>query len=153
MWAGTLATIPAGWNLCDGNNGTPDLRSRFVMGAAAAANPGGTGGASTHSHAFTQPTAANESAHTHTYTQVPNHVHVENINTATTGGAVGFPALKDTSTSGSEATGLSTANPTGGVATGTTNAGSAHAHTISGGAVADGANVPPYYALAFIQKA
>jgi len=34
-WSGTIATIPAGWILCDGNNGTPDLRDRFVIGANA----------------------------------------------------------------------------------------------------------------------
>lgn len=33
MWSGTISTIPAGWNLCDGTNGTPDLRDRFVVGA------------------------------------------------------------------------------------------------------------------------
>jgi hypothetical protein len=33
MWSGTVATIPAGWVLCDGSNGTPDLRDRFVVGA------------------------------------------------------------------------------------------------------------------------
>jgi len=84
-------------------------------------------------------TNANESAHTHTYTDVPNHVHVENINTATTGGAAGFPALVDTSTSGSSALGLSTANNTGGVATGTTAAGSAHTHTFTGSSTTVGA--------------
>jgi hypothetical protein len=94
---------------------------------------GTSGGGSAHTH--TGP------SHTHTYSQVPNHVHVENINTATTGGAVGFPALKDTSTSGSEATGLSTANPTGGVAQGTSdaggtgNTGSESAHTHAAGTV------------------
>ncbi len=31
MWSGS--TVPDGWALCDGNNGTPDLRGRFVMGA------------------------------------------------------------------------------------------------------------------------
>lgn len=46
MWSGTLATIPSGWALCDGNNGTPNLIDRFVQGVATAAtNPGGTGGA------------------------------------------------------------------------------------------------------------
>ena len=30
-WTGT--TPPAGWALCDGSNGTPDLRGRFVLGA------------------------------------------------------------------------------------------------------------------------
>lgn len=51
MWHGTLANIPAGWVLCDGTNGTPDLRDKFVRGAANAANPGTTGGADTHTHA------------------------------------------------------------------------------------------------------
>lgn len=31
MWYGT--TIPQGWNICNGSNGTPDLRNRFVIGA------------------------------------------------------------------------------------------------------------------------
>ena len=39
MWAGSVATIPTGWQLCNGSgtttNGTsiPDLRNRFVLGA------------------------------------------------------------------------------------------------------------------------
>ena len=33
MWSGTVASIPSGWALCDGTNGTPDLRDRFVVGA------------------------------------------------------------------------------------------------------------------------
>ena len=33
IWRGSVATIPAGWVLCNGANGTPDLRSRFVYGA------------------------------------------------------------------------------------------------------------------------
>ncbi len=33
MWSGTIATIPTGWVLCDGDNGTPDLRDRFIVGA------------------------------------------------------------------------------------------------------------------------
>lgn len=32
-WYGTADNIPAGWHLCDGTNGTPDLRDRFVLGA------------------------------------------------------------------------------------------------------------------------
>lgn len=31
MWSGSIATIPTGWVFCDGNNGTPDLRNRFVI--------------------------------------------------------------------------------------------------------------------------
>lgn len=33
MWSGEVDEIPAGWSLCDGSNGTPDLRSRFIVGA------------------------------------------------------------------------------------------------------------------------
>jgi hypothetical protein len=44
MWSGTLANIPAGWALCDGNNGTPDLRNKFIYGVASGEDPGGTGG-------------------------------------------------------------------------------------------------------------
>src|SRR6185369_11516031 len=47
MWAGLLSNIPSGWHLCDGQSGTPDLRSKFIKGAAAGADPGATGGAAT----------------------------------------------------------------------------------------------------------
>jgi len=53
MWSGTLSSIPEGWQLCDGTNGTPDLRGRFVMGVSSGENPGATGGASTHTHSGT----------------------------------------------------------------------------------------------------
>lgn len=32
MWSGNPGNIPAGWALCDGSNGTPDLRGRFIVG-------------------------------------------------------------------------------------------------------------------------
>lgn len=44
MWAGTLLNIPAGWSLCDGTGGTPDLRERFIVGTPNGVNPGDTGG-------------------------------------------------------------------------------------------------------------
>lgn len=50
LWSGLLTNIPSGWALCDGMNGTPDLRDRFVRGAAAGADPGAMGGAGTHAH-------------------------------------------------------------------------------------------------------
>lgn len=41
MWSGTNASIPAGWALCNGSNGTPDLTDKFVISVASAAeNPG-----------------------------------------------------------------------------------------------------------------
>ena len=46
MWHGLISNIPAGWIICDGNNGTPNLLGRFVEGVATAeTNPGTTGGA------------------------------------------------------------------------------------------------------------
>ena len=46
MWSGTVATIPDGFSLCDGSNGTPDLRNRFVVGAGSTYAVGATGGSS-----------------------------------------------------------------------------------------------------------
>jgi len=41
MWSGTIASIPAGWNLCNGSNGTPDLTDKFIVSVASAVdNPG-----------------------------------------------------------------------------------------------------------------
>ena len=46
IWTGTIANIPSGYVICDGNNSTPNLLTRFVEGVATAAtNPGTTGGA------------------------------------------------------------------------------------------------------------
>ncbi|HAJ92717.1 MAG TPA: hypothetical protein DCO71_08935 [Gammaproteobacteria bacterium] len=51
MWSGPLDAIPAGWALCDGKDGTPDLSNRFVLGAGAADEYlGSTGGSRTHKH-------------------------------------------------------------------------------------------------------
>jgi hypothetical protein len=69
MWSGTIATIPSGYNLCDGTNGTPDLRNQFIV--AANADSGGqakttitgvalkSGGANTHTHAVNITTSTN----------------------------------------------------------------------------------------------
>jgi hypothetical protein len=50
MWSGSLDKIPSGWVLCDGRDGTPDLRDRFVVGAASEEYLGKTGGSRTHRH-------------------------------------------------------------------------------------------------------
>ena len=70
-WPSTVATLPQGWQICDGTNGTPDLRSRFARGAVAGQEAGTTGGSDTvtldstmipsHNHGITDPT------HTHAY--------------------------------------------------------------------------------------
>lgn len=38
MWSGEPSTIPNGWKLCDGRNGTPDLRNRFIVGSVEVEN-------------------------------------------------------------------------------------------------------------------
>jgi len=69
MWSGAVSAIPSGWVICDGNNSTPNLTSRFVIHADA--DSGGsydvddTGG-STTSGAHTLSTAEMPS-HTHTF--------------------------------------------------------------------------------------
>jgi hypothetical protein len=44
MWSGSIGSIPSGYYLCDGQNGTPDLRDRFVVGAGNTYAVGNTGG-------------------------------------------------------------------------------------------------------------
>lgn len=44
MWSGAINDIPAGWTLCDGTDGTPDLTDRFVIGAGGSYTPDDTGG-------------------------------------------------------------------------------------------------------------
>jgi len=50
LWSGLIVDIPDGWILCDGTNGTPDLRDRFIIAAGQFVNPGQSGGASSHKH-------------------------------------------------------------------------------------------------------
>jgi len=67
IWKGNASTIPDGFQLADGTNGTPDLRGKFVIGIAATEDDddlNGTGGASTHLHAMG--TISSATKHTHT---------------------------------------------------------------------------------------
>ena len=60
IWSGASNAIPSGWVLCDGNNSTPDLRDRFVVGAGSGYSVGDTGGAASV---------------TLTTNQIPSHTH------------------------------------------------------------------------------
>lgn len=138
MWGGLVASIPAGWLLCDGQNGTPDLRDRFIKGATG--NPGLTGGTATHAHAA----HTGVISHTHPVTD-PGHTHLTQRYPTATGASSGFTI--DTSMSGtlanntlptaSATTGVTTANPAGSVASLTHDAVN---------------HEPAYFALCFIQK-
>lgn len=33
LWSGTVIALPVNWKICDGTNGTPDLRGKFIRGS------------------------------------------------------------------------------------------------------------------------
>jgi microcystin-dependent protein len=126
MWSGSVASIPSGWALCNGSNGTPDLRNRFVVGAGSTYAVDATGGSAD----------AVVVSHTHTMNAAGDHVHSY---TAASGSSLFVPA------------GSFYSLTTG--ATANTAAAGSHTHTInSAGSSGTNANLPPYYALAYIQK-
>lgn len=75
MWSGSVASIPTGWALCNGSNGTPDLRNRFIVGAGSTYSPGNTGGANTV---------------TLTVAQIPAHTHTDRRLSSFSGSTVGY---------------------------------------------------------------
>jgi microcystin-dependent protein len=132
MWSGSIGSIPSGWYLCDGSNGTPNLTDRFVIGAGSTYAVNGTGGASTATLI-----TANLPAHTHTATVTdPGHLHtydrVNGVSGQSGGGASVISSYTTTNTS-TATTGISVTNAS---------TGSGTSFSI----------LPPYYALAFIQK-
>lgn len=130
LWSGSIGSIPAGWYLCNGSNGTPDLRDRFVVGAGSTYAVDATGGSAnaivvshTHTNSVTDP------GHTHTYTSPAF-------------GAAGEYADKSAVPTTTN-TGATTASQTTGISV-----------TIdSAGTSGTNANLPPYYALCYIMKA
>lgn len=74
LWSGSIVSIPTGWALCNGQNGTPNLQDRFVIGAGSAYTVGATGGSKdaivvshTHTQAGHSHTATTSSAGEHTH--------------------------------------------------------------------------------------
>ena len=62
LWYGATSTIPENWALCNGENNTPDLRDRFIVGAGSTYNVGALGG--NKEIALTE---AQMPSHTHTF--------------------------------------------------------------------------------------
>lgn len=152
MWSGTIATIPTGWLLCNGQPGTPDLRDRFIIGAT----QDDAGVAKTNITGSLTQTGGSKDAtlvsHTHTATVTdPGHGHEFLYSNATqssanqrpTGGFVlneaptlttqtaNTGAASSTNQIGENTTGITVANSTEGIS-GTDR------------------NLVPYYALAYI---
>ena len=72
VWRGTLATIPAGWVLCDGTNGTPNLLGVFVKGAnSQLSDVGDSGGSAGHAHGAGTPHTHATTSHNHSLTFGP----------------------------------------------------------------------------------
>jgi microcystin-dependent protein len=141
IWSGSVASVPSGWYLCNGSNGTPDLRDRFVVGAGstyAVADTGGSANAIAVSHTHTA-TTASDGTHNHDVVGTKSDGYTiygaDKFYTVSSGGPSQYvDAIKST---------------------GIASAGS-HTHTItvaSAGSSGTNANLPPYYALAYIMKA
>jgi len=126
LWSGSTGSVPATWYLCDGTNGTPDLRNSFIVGAGDTYAVNATGGTAD----------AVVVSHTHTATvDDPGHTHnVNNANggTGTPGNDLNTDQPKGTPTT-SSFTGITVTNASTGVS-------------------GTNANLPPYYALAYIMK-
>lgn len=157
MWYGSIASVPSGWYLCDGTNGTPDLRDRFVVGAGSTYAVNGTGGSAnatlvSHTHTATSTFTgsalgthshtATDSGHTHT---LPGAVSAGGIGPV--GGGSNVSTFQTVTTDSGNAnisvSSVSAGTPSGSVATSVSTEGSS----------ATNANLPPYYALAYIMKA
>jgi hypothetical protein len=135
MWSGTIAQLGVGelsnWRLCDGTNGTPDLRSRFIVGAGTdTMNVWGfnaTTGAQTFTNGQTSVgvgSTGGKVAHKLIISEMPSHQHTGKPGTTPAGGG-GNQGI---------------ANDQFGSLTGA--AGGDEYHE----------NRPPYYALAFIMR-
>ncbi len=122
MWSGDTATIPSGWALCNGANGTPDLRDRFIYGVSPGQQPGTTGGLISHSHTV--------NAHSHTVNPPPTPTGGPSTFTGMMGGGLSVPSPIHTHIFDVPST-VSTLESPG------TNLQS---------------NLPPYFKLAFIMK-
>lgn len=147
MWSGSVATIPSSWKLCNGENGTPNLQDRFVVGSGSGYAVGATGGsanATLVSHSHTGTTDNQNADH--------NHVFPGDDQLAFANGVAGWSAQRV----GSFAYDAISSDQGGdGALWRTTNQSSNHQHTFTTstqGASATNANLPPYYALAFIMR-
>lgn len=142
MWYGTASQLPYGWNICDGTNGTPDLRNKFIIGASVDySNTASTTITSTATVTGGR-TDAILADHNHEIVD-PGHSHNLTFETGTSGA----------NPSGISNTGNSiqpvTTSFTGIFITGAV---SSTATVVSNSSTITYANLPPYFALYYIMK-
>jgi microcystin-dependent protein len=143
MWSGAVTQIPTGWALCDGLNGTPDLRDRFVVGAGSIYAIGAIGGSTTknlsHTHAGSN----------HTHSMSHNHAYSGTVSISDSDHTVDDTNKNSRSVSAQKHQHAYSGGTTDASTTITGAAGSENTGT--GGSAAQDI-MPPYYALAFIIK-
>ena len=142
IWSGSSATVPTGWHICDGTNGTPNLEDQFVLGAGGALpTSGGTSSLTIPSVGLSGSVDGTALA----INQMPAHTHNSELYQlgASAGGSVGVAS--NISTYGGSITPLATSSQGGGAT---------HTHTVT--ALTTNSQtvnpLPPYKALFYIMK-
>ena len=139
MWSGEVDQIPAGWALCDGSHGTPDLRSRFIVGAGSGAGGGYAPRSSGDPDKLPPITAATETAGAHQH-KFPSHYYARNFLCGVAAAGKKWCTAMDT------AGAYQKEQPTQSAGSHT------HAVTINFNAANSGENRPRWFALCFIMK-
>jgi microcystin-dependent protein len=137
LWYGSIGSVPSGWYLCDGANGTPDLRDRFVVAAGSTYSVGATGGTATNTLTTNELPAH---SHTATFAGTALGTHTHTFSGSPGGGGGGGGADLNTSYGSSTTSAVSAGTPAGTVTVASTGSGASFS------------NIPPYYALAYVMK-
>lgn len=135
LWSGSKIAVPSGWHLCDGTNGTPNLRGKFIVGAGTTYPVNDTGGSAnavvvSHNHTGSTNTTGN---HSHT---LPHYL----VQAVAGSGDID----RDNEYQQWKALSGQSTNATGN-----------HAHSFTTSTVGESGtnkNLPPYYALCYIMK-
>lgn len=159
MWYGTVLGVPAGWSVCDGTNGTPDLRDRFIVGAGSTYAKGATGGSGFTGSAGAHSHGSSTSGYALTAADLPSHSHTLYVDgsTDTDNVSYGFNFAPNIAVAGKSITGGAGAyrsvNGQSTALVGSTGTALAHSHAIdSDGTHTHTQSLPLYYALYYIMK-